>query len=111
MTLHELFKISEDHPYYCATSNFYSNDATGHHATMTDFLDEFEDADVDMNYVFRWDIDFHDGSYSAEVHMIAQRKGIFMPQIIERIEEHEVERFLDYLKRHKDVGDLLWSGI
>ncbi len=60
-----------EHPYYCSESNYYSNDANAEWETMTDFLAEFDSADVDMNLVFRWDIRQRDKGnpdrYYAEV--------------------------------------------
>ena len=38
-----------DHPYYCSGANYFNNEATCHYKTMTEFLDEREDDDVDLN--------------------------------------------------------------
>lgn len=105
-----------NHPYYCHTSNYYSNDAVMHFTTMTEFLDTFEDADIDMNLCFRWDIYGPDEEtsrkqYRAEVFLMLQRKGIFKPCVISSIEEHEVERFESYLKVHAEVLKDIWRPI
>ena len=52
----ELKDLAIDHDYYASDSNYYSNDATGHYNTWADFYEEFKDADIDMNLVYRWDI-------------------------------------------------------
>ena len=95
-----------DHPYYCSLDNYYSNDASFTYETMTDFLDYWESADVDMNLVFRWDINEYSkfdedlkevplGKYYAEVFIMLQRKGIFTPCMIESITEEELPRFIN----------------
>ena len=98
MTLKDL---AVDHPYYCSTSNYYSNDANQGFKTMTEFLDEFEDADIDMNLMFRFDVHEADGRYSAECFLMLQRKGIFMPCTIESFTENELPRFIAYANLHK----------
>lgn len=114
-----LIELSQaNHPYYCSESNYYSNKPAQRYETMTDFLDEFESSDVDMNLCFRWDVrditddnDLSTGEYSAEVFLMLQRKGIFMPCSINKIEESEVDRFVAYLKKHHDTIKALWIPI
>ena len=52
----EMMGMAVEHPYYCSESNYYSNKPSMTWETMTEFLDEFEGTDIDMNLVFRWDI-------------------------------------------------------
>lgn len=107
------------HSYYCSTSNYYSNEETGVWDSMTEFLNEFEDADIAMNLVFRWDIfeiesnnpEYPSNRYRAEVFIIAQREGIFMPQIIHSINQSEMERFTVYLQKHMDHLFDLWQPL
>lgn len=107
-----------EHPYYCHGSNYYSNDPAQSFSTMTEFLDCFEDSDVDMNLCFRWDVraitNNHDqptGEYSAEVFLMLQRKGIFKPCFIRKISEGEVDRFVAYLKMHHETLREMWAPI
>ncbi|WOL24713.1 hypothetical protein [Vibrio phage PG216] len=116
MTLAEL---AVDHPYYCADCNYYSREAGATYDTMKEFLDEFEDADVDYNLVFRWDVkpildDEHDkptGEFYAEVFIMQQRKGIFAPFYIRSITEDDVPRFVEYLKPHKERLEEIWMPL
>lgn len=107
--------LATEHPYYCSDSNYYSNDPSKTWETMTDFLAEFEEADIDMNLVFRWDVKHHDednpGRYYAEVFIIHQRKGLFAPHHIKNINEEESARFAKYLKRHWEVLQKIWIPI
>lgn len=100
-----------EHPYYCSLSNYYSNEASLIYETMTEFLEAWEENDVDMNLVFRWDIHKSDSIpyFTAEVFIIQQRKGIFKPIYIRSVEEKEIERFENYLKLHKAVIDSFWN--
>lgn len=114
---------SANHPYYCSDHNYYSNDASWTWSTMTEFLDEMEDADIDMNLVFRWDV--HEtskdnvseeriylyGKFHAEVFIMHQRKGKFAPNLIYSITEEEVPRFIAYLDKHWETLSMLWSPI
>ena len=45
--------VSCEHPYYCSDGNYYSNEPNQRYETMTEFLDDFEDADINMNLVFK----------------------------------------------------------
>jgi hypothetical protein len=108
-----------NHPYYCSESNFYSNEASMRFETMSDFLDSFEEADIDMNLCFRWDIKPHwdnegDGvseGYRAEVFIMIQRKGIFKPITIDRITEEDLPRFEKYLLKHWEVMKKIWNPL
>lgn len=110
-------QLAIEHPYYCSGSNFYSNEPQQRYATMTDFLDDFEDADIDMNLCFRWDVwkevdeetEEPTGLYSAEVFLMLQRKGIFKPCTIRSFKQEEVERFVDYLEKHHEVLKQMWA--
>jgi len=109
--------VSCEHPYYCSDSNYFSNEANERYETMTEFLDDFEDADIDMNLVFRWDISPRGESgadadrYSAEVFMMLQRKGIFKPIYIAHVNEKEAERFERYALKHYEVLQKLWAPL
>ena len=115
-TLETLASI--DHPYYANAGNYYSNEWPQQWDTMTDFLDEFEDADLDYNLVYRWDVEPYDGhhssdvipdTYSAQVTIIGQRKGIYGPHVIRKFREHEVARFCAYLEKHWQNLQTIWA--
>lgn len=106
--------LAIDHDYYCSESNFYSNDASLSYETFKEFLDEFEDADVDMNLVFRWDLKKYDDSdiskgYYMEIYQMKQRKGIFTPIEIVKFEEDDIEGFVKYIKPHIDKLKNIWK--
>jgi len=101
-----------DHPYYASESNYYCNDASTTWETASEFLDEFEDADVDMNQVFRFDLTARDEGkhrWMAQVIIIGQRKGLYMSQNIKHIDDTEVERLEAYLAKHWVNMQKLWS--
>jgi len=106
-----------DHPYYCSDSNYYSNDAGAEWETMTDFLNEFESCDIDMNLIFRWDVkrgeegDSNEAEIYAEVFMMHQRKGIFSPHYIKNINEDEAARFHALLEKHWDTLKAMWQPL
>jgi len=112
-----LKRLAVKHPYYCSDSNWYSNDANEKYSNMTEFLNAWEDADVDMNLCFRWDITADDeesekaGRYKAEVFIMIQRKGIFKPMYIESVNEIEAIRFEAYAKKHWETVVKLWNPL
>lgn len=114
-----LERLAVDHPYYCSDSNYYSNDGAMHFGTMSDFLDEFEQSDIDMNLCFRWDIqlktdcygDDAGPGYCAHVHLMLQRKGIFRPCNIDSVSEDEAIRFEAYARRHLERLQQVWAPL
>jgi len=105
-----------EHPYYCSGLNYYSNEPSQTWETMSEFLDEYEETDIDMNLVFRWDIRPRDeensaGRYCAEVFIIHQRTGIFSPHLIKHVNEEEVERFRKYAEKHWKTLCNIWKPI
>lgn len=113
-----LKELAIDHPYYCSDSNYYSNEGSMEFSSMTAFLDEFETADVDMNLCFRWDIrekrdddDVDTGEFQAEVFLMLQRKGIFLPCSIASVSEDEATRFKLYALNHMETLQKIWAPL
>jgi len=117
--MQELKKLAIEHDYYCSECNYYSNRPAQKYGNMTEFMDEYEDTDIDMNLCFRWDIrekrdsetDEPTGSYCAEVFIMQQRKGIFKPIMIENVNEEEAIRFKKYAKKHWEKLKQIWKPI
>lgn len=115
----EIEKMAVKHDYYCSESNYYSREPSQKFETMTEFLDCMEDADIDMNLVFRWDIKNRSdddegikvGRYYAEVFIIMQRKGIFKPCFISHVNEAEIPRFKAYLEKHWQTMLQIWTPV
>lgn len=111
-TLNELVVLSKTHPYYCSEGNYHSNEANMYYETLEDFLEDFEDADVDYNHIFRWDVSCseEDGNtICAHVFIMQQRKGKFVPCSIKSCDEGSVERFVALLNKHLVVVKSLWN--
>lgn len=110
MTLQEL---SVDHDYYASENNYYSNDVTQHYYCWDDFYSEMHDADVDLNLVFRWDIWKEDDSdwYSMQISIIQQRKGIYAPFLIDKVEEKDVPEIEVFLKPHFEKLITIWQPL
>lgn len=103
------------HPYYCSSSNYYTNDYPLKYDTVSEFLDEFDDdTDIDMNYCFRFDIEEKEDEKGlcASFFLILQRKGIFMPCICENYDpDTESDRLNKYLESHNNYHKELWKEI
>ena len=102
-----------DHPYYCNEGNYYAADNRSHpivFGTWSQFLDEFGNADFDLNLLFRWD--WKEGEESPEnsnftgdpyyrngtllLFWMGQRKGLYFWSEISvcRADEDAVRAFL-----------------
>lgn len=99
-----------DHDYYCSSSNYHSNDCSITFDTFAEFYDEFKDADVDMNLVFRWDLHKkEDGSgYYLEIFQMRQRKGLFIPIRIDDFQENDTLLLEKYLRPHIETLQNIW---
>lgn len=108
-----LKELATDHDYYCSDSNYYSNEASLKYETFADFYEEFHDADVDMNLVFRWDLHEIEKSkrYYLEIFQMKQRKGIFTPIHIACFDEADIPLFWKYLKPHIEKLKSIWQPL
>lgn len=102
-----------DHDYYCSESNFYSNDPAMKWDTWADFYEEYIDADIDMNLIFRWDIKKREETNRRymEVFMIHQRKGIFAPHHIDLVDEQDFDSIKELLNKHYAKLQKIWHPI
>jgi len=103
-----------DHPYYAEDSNYYSDEAGENFDTASEFLNQYENSDIDMNQVFRWDISQigeEKNRWSAQIIIIGQRKGLYRPIQIMKIDESELVRMSAYLSKHWENMLKLWNPI
>jgi len=89
-----------EHSYYCSES------FQGHHdyESFNDFLEDWKDADLAYNLLFRWDwhIPEYEEDYDEEdierleLYIMLQRKGLFVSCYIkiDKSDEAKVKRFL-----------------
>ncbi|WP_430974660.1 hypothetical protein [Sunxiuqinia rutila] len=103
--------LAINHEYYCSESNYYINEASLKYETFADFYEEFHDADVDMNLVFRWDLHEREESkrHYLEIFQMKQRKGIFTPIHIAYFDEKDIPLFVKYLKPHIEKLKSIWQ--
>lgn len=105
----EFNDLLQDHDYYCSDNNYYSKDAGCKWQTFQDFYDDFKNADIDLNLIFRWDIKKNDDdTFFMEIFMIHQRKGIFSPHFIESVSESDFENIKSLLQPHLDKLAKIW---
>lgn len=116
MTLKEL---AIDHAYYCSDSNYYSREAAAQYDTWEDFISEMGNSDIDYNLCFRFDIKeretedrdgnaLKNGKYCAEIFMMQQRKGKFVPIIISSVEEKDTESIVEWISARWEYLKQLW---
>ena len=108
--------LAADHPYYSSDSNYYRSDCNYICANFKDFLIEWEDADLDLNHLFRFDIKLHDDEdeskgYYGKFFFILQRKGVYTPCHVEKIEEDDVDSLKGFLEKHWEHTKLMWEPI
>ncbi len=60
-----------DHPYYCASCDYFNKECHRDWESWKDFIEEFGNADEDMNLIIRWDWDLP----MLKLVILRQRKG------------------------------------
>lgn len=99
-----------DHPYYCNEGNYYHNGCGDEYKSFGNFLAEYDDADFDMNLIFRFDweeenVETGDPAYNGDdnyrngtlkIFWMGQRKGLYRFSLVEvcRADEPAVVEFL-----------------
>lgn len=111
------------HPYYCSEVNCYSNETYTKHASLADFLSEFQDSDMDYNLVFRWDWregeDWEAGEFNGDPYyrngrlmlfFMQQRRGAFVCHEVSvcRADEPAV---MEFLKPRWEHMKTLWAPL
>jgi len=109
----DLEGLSEIHPDECSSSNFLDPDYERRYATVADFMEDFERSAVPLNLCVRWDIERDDDArgYHARVHLLQQRKGIFLPIWIAHVEDTDLPRLHAFLRRHWEYLQEIWNPI
>ena len=109
----KLKDLAVEHDYYASDSNYYSREVSGNYRTWADFYEEYHNADIDMNLVYRWDIHQREESkrYYMELFIIGQRKGIYVPILIDYVDEEDVESIISFLQPHLNKLISLWKPI
>ena len=109
-SIKELSELSKSHPYYCSDSSYYSLGFNTTFSNWEEFYVGMGKSDLDMNLVFRWDVcQGDDGNYCMEIFIIHQRKGRFVPFMIDRVTDEDVPKILEYLKERQDHIKKLWN--
>lgn len=105
--------VEHDYADGCSDSNFHSGEPRTEYDSVSDFLEDYDDNDIALNLVFRWDIlkDEDTGHMSAMIFIMYQRKGIFDPIVIKNISESDFEKLGSYLKKHWKYLKEIWEPI
>ena len=106
-----------EHSYYCNESNYYSNDAYMSYECWNDFVRAWEPIkmDIDMNYIFRFDIkkyeeeDGEEEPFTLQLFIMHQRKGNFRCVEITNINNENMKEITELLKMHYEYHGELWK--
>ena len=98
-------KLAVKRPHYCSDINHYDRNSTQQFDSMSAFLAAHERDDPDLFLCFRWDVaecevETNTTGYRAEVYLIGQTRGKYIPCLIDSLSEPEAERFLGYAQKH-----------
>jgi len=102
-----------EHSYYCEECNYYKNDTTEKYDTWQDFLEEYGDADLDMNMIFRWDIilDEDTNKYIMKLFFMQQRRGKYYCCIINDVTNEDENSIRTFLSKYWEYMKELWKPI
>ena len=112
----EFKDLLAEHPYYCSDSNYYSNEAGLSYIDWESFIDDWENADVEYNHVFRFDV--HEKreedtstllGYRAEIFVMLQRKGKFVPILIDEVKPENFDSMKSFLEKHYNEVVKMWA--
>lgn len=105
------------HPYYLSDSNWYSNEARICFQSWDDFIAEWGDADKDYNLLFRWDwtvydkddVDPGDNHSVLLLGYMLQRKGKYVPIVIENPDKSREDEIRAFLQERLDYLLTVWE--
>jgi hypothetical protein len=111
------------HSYYCNLGNYYANGCGHQYDSFDDFLEEWGDADMDYNLLFRWDWkeyepddwtdeevedDDHYSGDKLEVFWMLQRKGAYRFCEI-KVNKEDEQKVIEFLKPRWEYMKSLWQ--
>lgn len=102
-------KLAVDHPYYFAMGPWWNKEECHRWSSWELFYEEFKNADLDMNQVFRWDLE--PDEKVLHIVMGKQRKGYINKHTIDMSEataEH-YRQLGEYLEDHWGRLKQLWE--
>ena len=102
------------HSYYCNDENYYQN-ISQDFKSWEEFKEEWEieTLDIDMNFVFRFDItnnENHKTKKRLDLFFMQQRKGIFLPVRV-MIKEKDMQEVSGFLNNHFEYFKNLWKEL
>ena len=105
--------LAKDHNYYCEECNYYKNGTTEKYGTWQHFLEEYGEASIAMNLIFRWDIIFNDetNKYYMKLFFMQQRKGRYYCCIVEEVKDEDEQSIRKFLERYWEYIKTLWIPI
>ena len=108
-----LENLAEIHPDESSSANFLNPEFEQRYGTVSDFLKEFAAHDPWLNLCVRWDVERdEDGAgYHLRLAILQQRKGLFMPIWIDRVQETDLPPLLSFLNRHWEYLREIWKPL
>lgn len=114
--LHQALHV--EHSYYMSAPDGET------HASVDEFIKNWEGYDIDLNHIIRWDFhkqtsDYPDeinslgplGSTYCEVVFVMPRKGYLYSNTIKNVKAHETPKLLAFLKKHWEYMQAQWLPI
>lgn len=116
-TINKFKDLIVKHDYYCSDTAYNKLGFETNFKNFKDFYEDMGKSDDDMNLVFRFDIKTHDekevegdmAKYFMEIFMVHQRKGRFVPFLIENVYEKDFDLIKEYLERKYTKIKQIWS--
>jgi hypothetical protein len=106
-------QFTTDHPYYCSSENYNSIDYSTEYESWDTFFEEMNDADKDMNLLFRYDIIANEEGrgYYGEFFYMLQRKGKFVPITVKNIRPIDIPEIKIFVAERREYLKTLWTPI
>jgi hypothetical protein len=103
-----------DHPYYMTEGCYFDRTCHNEYESFDDFLEEWDGADVDYNWVIRWDwiSDLEGNALKSEqlrIQFFAQRKGYPITCFINNIKREDQDKVIAFLKPYAEYMAEMWQ--
>lgn len=106
-----------EHPYYMAEGNYF---ASGVHnccqnfESLDSFIEEWKDADIDLNRIHRWDFNCEDDQKlptQVTFYYVIQRKANILSCTVKIDASKDEEKIRKFLRPHAILNQKLWEGV
>ena len=105
--MRKLYEV--EHPFYMNEGCYFSNECHNEYSSFDSFLEEWGDADMDYNWIIRWDwVLDSTGNDLLKIQFFIQRKSYPISCDI-RVTKSDHKRVVEFLKPYAEYMKRMWE--